>query len=62
MIKDLDWDCCHQMNRLANLYKILHNLIEMDTGNFTKFAPEQRTRGTHNFKYICYRTFEQGFP
>ena len=50
MIEDLNWDSLalrRQQTRLTTMYKISHNLIEVD-----KAKSEQRTRGTHNFKYF----------
>ena len=53
MIEDLNWDSLalrRQQTRLTTMYKISHNLIEVDKAKFINPASEQRTRGTHNFK------------
>ena len=55
MIEDLNWDSLalrRQQTRLTTMYKISHNLIEVDKAKFINLASEQRTRGTHNFKYF----------
>ena len=55
MIEDLNCDSLalrRQQTRLTTMYKISHNLIEVDKAKFINLASEQRTRGTHNFKYF----------
>ena len=55
MIEDLNWDSLalrRQQTRLTTMYKISHNLIEVDKAKFINLASEQRTRGTRNFKYF----------
>ena len=54
MIKDLGWDTLEMRRkkaRLTTMYKLSHNLIDVETTKYLIHHPEARTRKSHQFKY-----------
>ena len=54
MLSDLKWDTLEtrrKKNRLSLMYKLSHNLVDINTGEHLIPNSEKRTRNSHAFKY-----------
>ena len=55
MLSDLKWDTLEtrrKKNRLTLIYKLSHNLVDINTEEHLIPNSELRTRNSHAFKYI----------
>ena len=43
------------------LYKVSHNLLDIDVAFYLSRHNESRTRGSHNFKYMQYRARKNSY-
>ena len=54
MLSDLNWDTLEtkrKKNRLTLMYKLSHNLVDINTEEHLIPNSEKRTRNSHVFKY-----------
>ena len=64
MTQELGWQALEQRRtffRLTLLYKMINDLLDIDVDFYLSRHNESRTRGSHNFKYMQYRTTKKAY-